>query len=511
MRFIPKLSFTSRKIKPYLSERSVAPEEGLFNKLISLIGWLAGCLVFIFFLTGCDKKMSQSKLEARSLQENPGSGSARSGIFAESFLSILPGKTGFGMDTPAGSGPERAGGTVVHVTSLADSGSGTLREALATDGARIVVFDVSGYIELKTVLKVEHPYLTIAGQTAPSPGITLKGAGIEINSHDVLIQHIRVRVGDAEEGPSPSVRGGIGVYDFPDEEDVYNVVIDHVSVSWAVDQNFDTWYEGVHDVTISNSISSEALWHSIHPKGPHSKGMLVGYGTHNLSVIGNLFAHNDQRNPNVHGNTSILFVNNLIYNWYGSHPVRAAGGFGSDYGPFDATLVGNVYLRGKDTVKGGRKSIPIEVDEDTADESRMYIRDNWVDQRAFDSWDIVKMLADDDVRVDTPPVWIPALQIKRSAHVPRLIFESVGARPADRDAVDRRILTDVKRISGRIIDSPKQVGGWPPLAHNVRGKGGVPKLNIPSQKIQPSGYTQLEEWLHSLSHKVERPPMLPER
>ena len=483
----------------------------MFNKLISLGGWLAGSLIFIYSFAGCDKKISNSDLEAHSIQENAASGAAPTGIYADSFLSILPGKTGFGMDTPAGSGPKRAGGRVVRVTSLADSGPGSLRDALAIEEPRIIVFDVSGYIELKSVLEIDHPYLTLAGQTAPSPGITLKNAAIEITTHDILIQHVRMRVGDSKEGPSPSIRGGVGIYDNPDENDVYNVVIDHVSVSWAIDQNIDTWYEGVHDVTVSNSIISEALWHSIHPKGPHSKGMLVGYGTHNLSVIGNLFAHNDQRNPNAHGDTRTLFVNNLIFNWYGSAPVRAASGFGSDYGVFDATVVGNYYLRGKDTVKGGRRSIPVEVDEDTVEGSRMYVRDNWVDQRAAESWEIVDMRSDDDVRVDTPPVWIPSLQIKRSSHVPRLIFENAGARPADRDAVDMRILNDVKRVSGRIIDSPKDVGGWPPLAENVRGKGGVPVLQIPSQKIQPSGYTRLEEWLHALAKKVEQPAMLPER
>ncbi len=468
--------------------------------------WLAGCLCIVFIFAGCDKKLTQS--EARSLDEDKGS--APSGIFADSFLSILPGKTGFGMDTPAGSGPKRAGGTVFHVTSLADSGEGTLREALEAEGPRVIVFDVSGYIDLKSELVVIHPYLTLAGQTAPSPGITLKGAGIEITTHDVLIQHIRIRVGDSEEGPSPSNRDALGIYDHPDEDDVYNIVIDHVSLSWAIDENINTWYEGVHDVTISSSIISEALWHSLHPKGPHSKGFLVGFGTHNLSVIGNLFAHNDQRNPNVHGNTSTLFVNNLIYNWHGSHPHRAASSFGSDYGEFDATLVGNVYLRGKDTVKTDR-NVSILVDEDTVDGSRMYVKDNWVDQRAVDSWQLVKMRADDDVRVDTPPIWIPSLQIKRSAHVPRLILNSAGARPADRDAVDLRILNDVRRNSGKIIDSQKQVGGWPPLAENVRGKNGVPKLIVPSQKIQPSGYTALEEWLHALADKVERPAMLPPR
>jgi len=420
-------------------------------------------------------------------------------------LPVIPGGVGFGMDTPAGSGPDRVGGTILHVTTLAEDGPGSLREALLAKGPRTVVFDVSGYIPLSTALDIFDPYVTIAGQTAPSPGISLKGAGIEIETHDVLIQHIRIRVGDNPDGPDPQFRDGIVIQDGQHEDDVYNVVMDHVSVSWALDENINTWYEGVHDITFLNCIISEALWHSIHPLGPHSKGFIVGNGTHNLSVIGNLFAHNEARNIRTHGNTSTLFVNNLIYNWHGPSPMGSATGYGSDRGPLDTSIVGNAYIRGRDTRKGD-KSIPILISKPTGKGSKVYLKDNLDLERSDEPLSSSIIETRHKILVDVPPIWLPSLVIKKSGDVKSWVLRNVGARSADRDKVDLRIINDVKNGTGRIIDSQDDVGGWPPLTENVRGVNGYPELNIPSDpnKIQSSGYTKLEEWLHELAAEVEK-------
>jgi hypothetical protein len=419
-------------------------------------------------------------------------------------LSIIPGEVGFGMGTPAGSGPGRAGGAILHVTTLAAGGPGSLREAVLAKGPRTVVFDVSGNIILQSEISVVEPYLTIAGQTAPSPGISLKGAGIAISTHDVLVQHIRIRVGDDPKGPGAIVRDGIGIVDWPDtEDDVYNVVIDHVSVSWAVDENVSTWYEGVHDISVVNSIISEALWLSIHPLGRHSKGFLVGNGTYRLSVIGNLFAHNDQRNMVVHGDTSTLFVNNLVYNWYGSSPYGGASVYGTDRGPYYASIAGNAYVRGRDT-RPGNKSLPILI-ETGMNGSKVYLKDNKDLLTSGDSSPPVSLILPKNILVQIPPVWIPSLVIKKSESVKRLVLQHAGARPRDRDKVDLRIIDDVKNGTGRIIDSQNDVGGWPELVENIRGSKGVPILSIPSNAIQPSGYTKLEEWLHRLARQLEYP------
>jgi len=213
-------------------------------------------LVVLAFCLSCSPQSTQAEFERPSEKSrtNPGFN-----------IPIIPGGIGFGMETPAGSGPDREGGAIIHVTTLAEDGPGSLREALNTKGPRIVVFDVSGNIKLRSEIDIDEPYLAIAGQTAPSPGIALVGAGIAITTHDVLVQHIRIRVGDNRNGPDPQSRDVLTINDWPDEEnDVYNAVIDHVSVSWAIYENMSTWGR-VHDITITNSILSEALWHSIHP------------------------------------------------------------------------------------------------------------------------------------------------------------------------------------------------------------------------------------------------------
>jgi hypothetical protein len=417
-------------------------------------------------------------------------------------LPVIPGGEGFGMETPAGSGPDRSGGAILHVTTLADSGPGSLREAVEASGPRIVVFDVSGYIELQSEIAVTHPYLTLAGQTAPSPGVTLKNTGLMIMTHDVLIQHIRIRVGDAPDGPDPVSRDGLVIINpVGTAGEVYNVVVDHISSSWAVDENVSTWEAGVHDITVANSIISEGLWDSIHPLGPHSMGFLVGNGTHNLSVIGNLFAHNDDRNMRVLGDTDTLFLNNVIYNW---RATGSAADYGSDSGPYNATLVGNEYIKGPDTLPEG-SSLPITIGSTTVTAgTQVYIDDNVAVEATSDPWSVVKNESTDAIKATVAPVWIPGLTALSGSEVRDWVLANAGARRADGEAVDERIVQDVNNGTGGIIDSQNDVGGWPPLAQNVRGENGVPLLNIPPGNIQPSGYTDIEEWLHGLAADVAR-------
>ena len=417
-------------------------------------------------------------------------------------LPILPGMAGGGSKTPAGSGPNRTGGKVFHVTNLSASGPGSLRYALESSGPRIVVFDVSGYIQLTSMIEIHEPYVTIAGQTAPYPGITLKGGGIRIRTHDVLVQHIRIRPGDDPVGPEPASRDALSIGN--KHEELFNIVVDHVSLSWGIDENMDIWYPGHHDITLRNSILSEALNDSLHPEGTHSKGFLVGYGTKNLLVIGNLFAHNDQRNLRALGDTSTLFVNNLVYNWYGSGRAGAATGYSGEGGALDASIVGNVYIRGPNTRKGGR-SYPVHFRDDVFEGTKVYVEDNLSFHTSSDPWSVVKNDATVPIRVDTWPNEVPYLKVKKGQVVRDWVLGNAGARRADTDPVDLRILNDVKNRTGRIIDSQNDVGGWPPLVSRVRGVDGIPALSVPSQEIQASGYTKLEEWLHQLAQQVEVP------
>ena len=159
-------------------------------------------------------------------------------VVPQTGLPVFPGAEGFGTRTPAG-----RGGKVIEITSLADDGPGTLRAALQDPSPRIIVFRVAGTIELRGELAIAQPFVTVAGQTAPGGGISIKNAGIGISTHDVLIQHLRVRPGkegrvNPENNDAISILGRHG-----NVGGAYNVVLDHISASWGEDETISTWYE----------------------------------------------------------------------------------------------------------------------------------------------------------------------------------------------------------------------------------------------------------------------------
>ncbi|MFQ6024714.1 MAG: hypothetical protein ACE5NW_18530, partial [Acidiferrobacterales bacterium] len=145
-------------------------------------------------------------------------------------LPVIPNGAGFGITTPAG-----RGGKVYKVTNLRATGRGSLKACIDRSGPRVCVFEVSGTITLTRNLWIANPFITIAGQTAPSPGITIRGAALGIETHDVLVQHLRIRVGDDPNGPDPENRDAIRV------EDKWGIVIDHCSLSWAIDETISAW------------------------------------------------------------------------------------------------------------------------------------------------------------------------------------------------------------------------------------------------------------------------------
>ena len=247
----------------------------------------------------------------------------------------FPTAEGFGANTQGG-----RGGKVIFVTNLSDSGPGSLREALREEGPRIIIFKVGGVIELKDDIIIKNPYVTIAGQTAPGDGICLKNAGLSIFTHDVIVRHLRIRPGDSKVGSYYGDRDAIKI-------NGYNIILDHISASWSIDEVISIWNS--HDVTIQFSIFSEALQNNSHPKGRHSMGMLIRNDVKNLCVHHNIFAHNNERNPRVGGDVSLYFANNIIYNWghYGS-AISASGVAGRrgnvTLGPVSANIINNYYL-----------------------------------------------------------------------------------------------------------------------------------------------------------------------
>src|SRR3954463_12451074 len=152
------------------------------------------------------------------------------GASAAQAVPVIPGASGYGMDTPAG-----RGGTVYKVTNLNASGTGSLKACTDATGARVCVFEVSGYIRLTEDLLIRNGPITIAGQTAPSPGITIRGAALKIHGSNILVQHIRVRPGDDLKGPDPENRDALKI-EGSSSVPATNIVIDHCTFSWALDE-----------------------------------------------------------------------------------------------------------------------------------------------------------------------------------------------------------------------------------------------------------------------------------
>ena len=203
-----------------------------------------------------------------------------------------------------------------HVTSLEDTNTeGTLRYACSRSGARIVVFDVSGIIELKSQLKISNPNITILGQTAPGDGICLKNYTFNISTSNVIIRFIRSRMGDAIKG-----KGDDAMNSYTHNNNFNNIIIDHCTLSWSTDE-CGSFY-GINNFTLQWCVLSESLANSIHEKGSHGYGGI--WGGKNAAYHHNLLASHTSRNPRFdHDYVSTLkgpvdFVNNVVYNWGGN-------------------------------------------------------------------------------------------------------------------------------------------------------------------------------------------------
>lgn len=377
----------------------------------------------------------------------------------------FPEAVGWAATTPGG-----RGGRVIQVTTLDANGRGSLRAALSQNGPRIIEFKVGGVIDLgRESLRIVEPFVTIAGQTAPSPGISIVGGGISVNTHDVVVQHLRIRpgLGDADEN-SRWAPDAISV------SRAYNVIIDHCSLSWAIDENLSAsgprhdgdslsdWRQNTsHNITFSHNIIAEGLANATHPKGEHSKGVLIHDNVTNVLMYGNLFAHNYERSPLLKGGSSSVLVNNFIYD-----PGQRAVHYNLmalEWGdaPFvtgKLTAIGNVMRAGPSTespialiMLGGHGDLEV------------YARDNVAVDRIGETLPLFGRYSTDAanlIELDEMPVWWPGLTVHESSDVERWVLKNAGARPWDRDPHDKRVLTNAAEGRGEIIDSETEVTGF---------------------------------------------------
>ncbi len=409
------------------------------------------------------------------------------------FFSVpaLAQELGFGTETRGG-----LDGRIVKVTTLEDNGPGSLRAAVREKGPRVIVFEVAGAVALETKLTIGNPEITIAGQTAPPPGISITQSGIVVKTHDVVIEHLKFRIGDGP-GADAQNRDAIAVDGAKDgKRDVYNVVIDNCSVSWAIDEGVQFYRKGVRDATIRDSIIAANLSNSIHPKGPHSMGLLVGRGTDRISVINNVFAHNSFRSPAIEGGGKAFVANNLIYN-YEHRAIQFYGGGGGR--PAEATIVGNVAKPGPNHTKDALVFFP----KKTNPGSRIFLADNQgtASKEPSDYLLVAEEAASHVEVVDNPLLWPDGFEALPHERVEEVVLSEAGAWPAARDKVDREVIDNIRQGTGEIIDSPPQ--GFVDTVNVVRRS-----LELPSDlHADPDGdgRTILEDWLAAFRESIENP------
>jgi hypothetical protein len=416
----------------------------------------------------------------------------------------FPGAEGAGAHSEGG-----RGGRVLRVTNLEDSGPGSLRAAIEAEGARTIVFDVGGTITLQSPLRVRQGRVTIAGQTAPGGGITLRQQPVWIEADDVVVRYIRARLGDVQRVESDAISIIRG----------HRIIVDHVSASWSVDETLSAGQQardasgGVHDVTVQWSIISESLNTSAHAKGTHGYGSLVraGFGAR-LSWHHNLWAHHSARMPrpgNYNGpeidptGPLIEFRSNVFYNW---------GGTRSGYNADEATNIGYNFIDNS-YVMGPNSTRPIAFNEANR-LARAYFAGNSMNGTIpADPWSLVTGVAIPANRLSQPLDVAPVRRDPAPSAFDRVLARAGASR--FRDPVDVRVVASVRSRGGTIIDSQNEVGGWPDLARGSPWRDsdgdGLPDDWERRHRLNPNdaadgnadadrdGYTNLEEWLAELA------------
>jgi len=463
--------------------------------------------------------------------------------FVHADIPAFPGAEGGGAFTPGG-----RGGKIFIVTSLEDSGKGTFREACEAVGARTIVFNVSGIIQLKKRISMRAPYVTIAGQTAPGDGICIAGETLEIDTHDVIIRYMRFRRGATEVTRRDDALGG---------NPIGNIIVDHCSVSWGLDENISLYRHQFQandkskleklpacNITIQNTISSEGLDTYNHAFGSTIGGL-------NSTFMRNLWADNISRNASIGMYGDFNFVNNVIFNWWN----RSLDG--GDYRSM-FNIINNYFKPGPITPTDQPIRYRILKPESgymkPQTYGRAYVDGNYIvgsPEVTADNWNGGVQLEDHseaetknylELIKQPKPFSMPNITIMKAEEAYEFVLKNVGAILPKRDAVDERIIKQVRtgKIEAKdglenaigaefikrrlpadsykkgIITNPNQVGGYPEYkgkAYKDSDNDGIADAwekkfglnpNDPSDANKDAngdGYTNIEKYFNNIDPK----------
>jgi len=420
-------------------------------------------------------------------------------------LPAFPGAEGFGANARGG-----RGGDVYYVTSLEDVGEGSLRYGIEKAKApRTILFKVAGTIRLKSNLNVMRPQITIAGQSAPGDGICLADYNFTIRADDVIVRHIRSRLGTEtdQQEDAITISGG------------ENVIMDHCSASWSVDETLSA-VDRAQFVTVQWCYITESLNQSQHTKGAHGFGSLIrprrdaSYSWHH-----NLYAHHSSRNPRpgTYGGKTLRldFRNNVIYNW----------GFKAGYDNFTNEFVELNYVNNY-LIAGPSTTAFDSAFESSGFNTHIFQAGNRFDVNRngiADGHDTGWAMFTGDFTRAKEPFDAPSIATDSAQVALNRVLDNAGALPWRRDAVDRRVTDNVRNQSGKIINATAEVGGWPdlefakpPLDSDNDGMpddwekdaGLNPKLADNNGDRDGDGYTNLEEYLNWLAIAPDARPLI---
>jgi hypothetical protein len=426
----------------------------------------------------------------------------------------FPTAEGFGRFASGG-----RGGDVYTVTNLNDSGPGSLREALrSATGPRTVVFGVSGTIQLRSKLLLDKSNITLAGQTAPGDGIALRDYTFQIHqATNVIVRYLRLRLGD--QNKPKGARGGDDTFN---TENIDRVIVDHCSLSWAIDGTHDLRRGG--NFTMQWSIISEALNNSLHNKGAHAMAASYRSPTASISLHHNLYSTCRDRHPTLGSANEppqfiIDFRNNVIYNW--------SDGGTANFCDHFINCINNLWRPGPMTDPA---KLPIAMKGSLPDMAKGHMEGNVFETRAdltrdnYAALDFHRWLHEGsnykyrgtlaDWKANDPAdLGAAAPRTQSAVEAAELVLTQAGAS-LHRDAVDQRVVDCVRKRQGKVIDSEQEVGGWPVLRSlpaPVDGDhDGMPDEWEKAHGLNPNdpadrngvrngdGYTNLEQYLNSL-------------